>query len=115
MQLLVRGREGGKEKRRAAVALARAYMYGEGAAQDYAAALRFARLSADKGHAAGEGNLGTLYANGWGVPQDVREGIKFFAKAAAKGEEVAIKNLRTLAAGGVPEASAALRRLRLAP
>jgi TPR repeat protein len=49
------------------------------------------------------------------VSQDVREAIKWWAKAAAKGQESAIKNLRILAADGVPEAAAALRRLRLAP
>ena len=90
-------------------------MLGKGVAQDYAAALRFAHRAADKGHAGGEVNLGFLYASGWGVPQDVREAIKWWAKAAAQGNETAIKNLRTLAAGGVPEASAALLRLRLAP
>ena len=99
----------------AEASLAHAYMHGKGVAQDYAAALRFARRAADKGHAAGETNLGALYANGWGVPQDVREAIKWWAKAAAKGQESAIKNLRILAADGVPEAAAALRRLRLAP
>jgi TPR repeat protein len=90
-------------------------MHGEGVAQDYAAALRFARRAADKGDGGGESNLGALYANGWGVPQDVREGVEWWAKAAAKGEEAAIKNLRARSAAGVPEATAALRRLRLAP
>ena len=85
------------------------------ATTDYAAALRFARRAADKGDGGGESNLGALYANGWGVPQDVREGIKWWAKAAAKGQEGAIKNLRRAAANGLPEASAALPRLRLAP
>jgi TPR repeat protein len=99
----------------AEVNLARAYMHGEGVAQDYAAALRFARRAADKGDGGGESNLGALYANGWGVPQDVREGVEWWAKAAAKGEEAAIKNLRARSAAGVPEATAALRRLRLAP
>ena len=90
-------------------------MLGEGVAQDYAAALRFARRAADKGHAGGEGNLGLLYASGWGVPQDVREGIKWWAEASAQGYEGAIEYLRRAAANGVPEAAAALRRLRLAP
>ena len=90
-------------------------MCGVGVAQDYAAALRFARRAADKGDATCESHLGLLYANGWGVPQDVREGIKWWAKAAAKGKEGAINNLRAHAANGVPEAAAALRHLRLAP
>ena len=85
------------------------------ATTDYAAALRFARRAADKGDGGGESSLGALYANGWGVPQDVREGIKWYAKAAAQGYEGAIMYLRRHAAAGVPEAAAALRRLRLAP
>ena len=88
-------------------------MHGEGVAKDYAAALRFARRAADKGNAVGEANLGVLYANGWGVPRDVREAIKWYAKAAAQGIEGAVANLRAYAADGVPEAAAALRRLRL--
>jgi TPR repeat protein len=56
-----------------------------------------------------------IYTSGWGVPQDVREGIKWLAKAASQGLEAAIANLRRHAAEGVPEASAALRRLRLSP
>ena len=99
----------------AEVNLTHAYMTGTGVAQDYAAALRFARRAADKGNADGETNLGALYARGWGVPEDVREAIKWWAKAAARGEENAIENLRRAAAKGVSEASAALRRLRLAP
>jgi TPR repeat protein len=65
--------------------------------------------------AAAPRDLAELYALGWGVSQDVREAIKWWAKAATKGEEAAITNLRRHASAGVPEASAALRRLRLAP
>ena len=60
-------------------------------------------------------NLGVLYAKGLGVPQDLREAIKLFAKAAEKAEKTAISTLRALAAAGVPEAAAALQRLRLTP
>jgi hypothetical protein len=55
-----------------------------------------------------------LYANGLGVPQDDREAARWFAKSAAQGDEDSITSLRELAAEGVPEAAAALRRLRLA-
>jgi TPR repeat protein len=95
--------------------LAYAYMHGAGVAKDYAAALLWARRSAEAGNRVGEGILGALYANGWGVPRDVHEGIKWFAKSAAQGSEGAIKMLRALAASGEADASAALRRLRLAP
>ncbi len=59
--------------------------------------------------------MGLLFAEGWGVKQDKREAARWWAKSAAQGDEAAITNLRTLAAEGVPEAAAALRRLRLAP
>ena len=65
----------------------------------------------------GRGNLETIrvYALGQGVPADNREAAKWLAKGAEKGHEGCIKGLRELAAGGVAEAAAALRRLRLAP
>ena len=94
--------------------LARAYMYGLGVEKDYDAALRLARRAADKGNAYGECSIGILYGNGWGVPEDYREAARWWAKSAAQGDEDAIKCLRALAAEGVPEAAAALRRLRLA-
>ena len=94
--------------------LARAYMYGLGVEKDYDAALRLARRAADKGDAIGEYYMGMLFTEGWGVPQDNREAARWWAKSAAQGVEGAIKNLRGLAAEGVPEAAAALRRLRLA-
>ena len=71
--------------------------------------------AANKGDAFGERYMGMIYANGWGVPQDKREAARWWAKSAAQGNENAIKGLRMLAAAGVPEAAAALRRLRLAP
>ena len=95
--------------------LARAYMYGLGVEKDYDAALRLARRAADKGSAFGERYMGMLYGKGWGVPQDYREAARWWAKSAAQGDEAAITNLRALVAEGVPEAAAALRRLRLAP
>ena len=94
--------------------LARAYMHGRGVEKDYDAALRLARRAADKGDALGERQMGILYGNGWGAPQDIREATRWFAKSAAQGDEDAITNLRELAAASVPEAAAALRRLRLA-
>jgi TPR repeat protein len=89
-------------------------IHGAGVAKDYAAALLWARRSAEAGNAAGEATLGILYAKGLGVPRDVREGVKWLAKSAAHGFESAIKNLRQLAAAGEADAAAALRRLRLA-
>jgi TPR repeat protein len=90
-------------------------MLGHGVEKDYDAALRLARRAADKGDAIGECHMGVLFAEGLGVPQDYREAARWWAKSAAQGNEGAITNLRILAAAGVPEAAAALRRLRLAP
>ena len=82
---------------------------------DFAAVLLFARCGADGGNPAGAFHVGAIYELGQGVPVDMREASKWFAKGAEKGDEVCIKRLRALAAGGVAEAAAALRRLRLAP
>jgi len=95
--------------------LADAYRFGIGVAVDFAAALLFARRAADGGSPAGAFHAGAIYALGQGVPVDKREASKWFAKGAEKGDEGCIKCLRDLAAGGVAEAAAALRRLRLAP
>jgi TPR repeat protein len=95
--------------------LSRAYMNGDGVEKDYDAALRLARRAADKGNAIGEYYMGVFFAEGWGVPLENREAARWWAKSAAQGDEDAITNLRELAAAGVPEAVAALRRLRLAP
>ena len=78
-------------------------------------ALRFARLSAEQGEPVGAFHAGAIYATGQGVPADYREAARWFARGAVKGEEHCIEQLRELAAEGVPEAAAALRRLRLAP
>jgi hypothetical protein len=95
--------------------LASAYRFGEGVAVDFAAALLYALRSADGGNAFGAFHAGGIYALGEGVPVDNREAAKWYAKGAEKGLEVCIQRLRELAAGGVAEAAAALRRMRLAP
>lgn len=98
----------------AEAALARAYMLGVGVEKDYGAALRYARRSADN-YVDGEYLCGRLYVFGFGVQRDVLESIKWYVKAAAQGSTIAIKDLQVIAADGVPEAAAALRRLRFAP
>ena len=95
--------------------LSNAYIKGEGVAVDHAEAMRWARLSADKGNAFGELNVGVLYANGLGVPPDLRAATMWISRAATKDFEQAKKALLKLAADGVPEAVAAVQRLRLAP
>ncbi len=95
--------------------LAQAYIDGEGIERDYAAAMLWARRSADQGDTVGANNLGALYANGWGVPQDLRAAVLWFPRSAKQGNKYAKDNLLGLAAAGVPEAAAAVQRLRLAP
>ena len=77
--------------------------------------MQLARRSADQGNAIGEYYVAVLYKNGWGVPQDMRAAMLWFVKAATHGDEDAKKRLLELAAAGMPEAAAAVRRLRLAP
>jgi TPR repeat protein len=93
--------------------LSTCYTTGEGTVRDDAAAVMWARRAADQGHASGMGNLGTLYCLGVGVPKDMRVGVSWLARSAEKGCEEAKLVLDKLAAEGVPEAVAAVRRLRL--
>jgi TPR repeat protein len=89
-------------------------MHGKGVVVDYAVAMQLARRSADQGNVIGECNVGALYAFGWGVPRDLRTATMWYIKAATHGDEDAKERLLDLAAAGVPEAAAAVRRLRLA-
>ena len=93
--------------------LSTCYSTGEGTVRDDAAAVMWARRAADQGHASGMGNLGTLYCLGVGVPKDMRVGVSWLSRSAEKGREEAKMVLDKLAAEGVPEAVAAVRRLRL--
>jgi TPR repeat protein len=52
---------------------------------DYAGAIASWQSLADKGDAASQDNLGSLYALGKGVPQDYTLAITWFAKAADQG------------------------------
>ena len=51
-------------------------------------------MSAAKGNAEAEINIGNLYQQGWGVTQDYTEAMKWYKFAAAKGNEEAEKNIR---------------------
>ena len=90
-------------------------MNGNGVARDYAAAMIWSRRAAEQGNVDAEYNMGVLYANGWGVTRNPRAASVCFELAAKQGDEGAAQALRNIAAEGVPEAAAALRRLRLAP
>ena len=63
---------------------------------DYATALRSWRPLAEQGKAAGQFNLGLLYAYGQGVPQDYVQARQWWEKAGAQGHVKAQYNLGVL-------------------
>ena len=64
-----------------------------GKPQDYAMAVKYYRLSAEKGYAAAQNNLGYCYDIGNGVPQDYKEAVRLFRLAADQGDALAQNNL----------------------
>lgn len=60
---------------------------------DYATALRLLRGLAEKGNAAAQSDLGTMYWRGLGVPQDYGEGSRWIRQAAGQGYAPAQYNL----------------------
>jgi S1-C subfamily serine protease len=77
--------------------------------QDFAEAAKRFRLAADQKNAAGESNLGALYAGGRGVPLDHDEAVRLFRLAANQGFAVAQANLgfQYQTGHGVPASPAA--------
>jgi len=80
---------------------------------NYAAALKYAQLSADQGFVLGEFNLATMHHVGRGVPVDLHAAAKWYARAAEHGNKQAPARLRALAAKGVAKAAEAVERLKL--
>jgi TPR repeat protein len=83
---------------------ARQYAQGEGFSRDYAKAAEYMQLSAEKGFALAQNDLGVYYAKGVGVAQDYREAAKWYRKAAEQGDPLAQYSLgKSLQEGrGVP-------------
>jgi TPR repeat protein len=100
---------------KAQAALASTYIFGRGVVRDYALAMVWARRAADQGNAFGEHIVGVLYGNGWGVPRSFAAAVPWFERAVKHGRTESKQTLLNLAEDGVPEAVAAVRRLRLAP
>lgn len=70
---------------------------GMGRAQDFAEAARWYRMSAEKGYAMGQFNLGALLINGPpGVEANPDEAVEWFKKAAAQGNQAAVEVLQDL-------------------
>lgn len=90
---------------------------GVGVPQDYAAAARYYRKAAEKGHVPAQYNLAYLLENGLGVKRDCRQAALWYRKAAEQGDAESQNNLGVLYATGegVPRNDAeAARWYRLA-
>jgi TPR repeat protein len=61
------------------------YALGDGVIQDYKAAVKWYRLSAEQGFADAQFNLGVSYARGEGVTRDHKEAAKWYRLAAEQG------------------------------
>jgi TPR repeat protein len=61
--------------------------------QNYAEAMRWYRIAAEKGNALAQIRVGGLYADGHGVPQNYGEALRWFRLAAAQGNSVAQRNV----------------------
>jgi TPR repeat protein len=88
-----------------------------GAKNNYAEALKWYRIAADKGHLESQNDVGMFYIMGMGVPKDVAEGTRWLRKAADQGHDVAQRNMGImyLQGIGVPQDNAeAIRWLRKA-
>ena len=61
------------------------YRTGKGVSQDHNEAMKWLRMSAEKGAAMAQFNLGHMYANGLGVRRDHNEAMKWLQMAAEQG------------------------------
>ena len=65
--------------------LGQSYYNGEGVPQDYAEAVKWFRLAAERGHALAQYYFGICCHHARGVPEDYVEAIKWYRKAGAQG------------------------------
>ena len=64
-----------------------------GKAKDYAKAMKYARIAADRGNTDAMVDVGNMYRLGYGVEKNLAESVKWFRKAAEQGNAVAQFNL----------------------
>ena len=85
-----------------AVALAGPFEDGEAAYNkgDYAQALKWYSLAAEKGNPRAQSNLGNMYYYGRGVPKDYAEAVKWYRLAVEQGDARAQSNLGFMYANG---------------
>ena len=86
--------EGGEM--RAAVNLGLLYMDGLGTPVDYAKALKWTEMAADKEQPIGLNNMGHIYENGLGVDVDLALARSYYQRSADLGYQLAVDNLARL-------------------
>ncbi len=70
------------------------YMKGTGGkTKDYAKAMKYARIAAERGNTDAMVDIGLMYNNGLGVTQDYAEAVKWYRKAAEQGDAWGQNNL----------------------
>ncbi len=84
---------------RAQTIVAMMYRFGEGVAQDDAAAASWYARAARQGYAAAQLALGDLYAAGRGVPRDPGQARAWWSRAAAQGHARALARLQPTVTG----------------
>ena len=72
-----------------------------GVKQDFRRAFEMFALSANRGFAGAQNNLGDLYENGFGVEKSYGDAIYWYSQAAQQGEPTAYLSLGTLFAKGI--------------
>ncbi|MDL2272207.1 sel1 repeat family protein [Desulfovibrio sp. OttesenSCG-928-I05] len=92
--------------------LCRAYINGEGVAEDLSKAAQWCQKSAEQGNGFAQELLAFMYERGAGVEKDRSAAIRWYQKAAANGNEAAQKSLERL---NVAPSSAAPERPATAP
>jgi TPR repeat protein/nucleoid-associated protein YgaU len=84
----------------AANLLGNLYTNAQGVPRDFAAALKWYQLAADKGHAPGQFNLGLAYELGRGVAADEQQALRHYLRAAEQGFPAAQFNVGNMYATG---------------
>jgi len=76
--------------------LAQMYLYGKGAKQDHAEAIKWCELAANKGLPAAQRVYGVMIRDGYGVPRNLARGRAWLEKAAKQGDPEAKSELAAM-------------------
>ena len=76
-------------------------MQGRGVAQDYQLAMKWFKLSAEKGYANSMSRVAHLYEKGLGIPIDYREARKWYRKGAEAGNSYSQEHIGHLLINGL--------------